>query len=1093
MGGERYVELRVTTAFSFLRGASLPEELVERAAALGHRRLAITDRDGLYGVARAHRMSFEHKVEILVGAEVGLGGPSLVLLATDRASYGHLARLLSEAKLRTGKGGMDLSFDDVARHHHGLLAIHAGALDPLLLAREKELFGDRLSIALERTLSPFDRLQIEAAQSASARFGVPLVATGGVLMHHRGRKPLQDILSCVRMGVRLEEAGRRLLPNAAAHLKSAEEMALLFDGFPEALERSVELADRARFRLSELKHEFATEIIPGGETPIGYLRRLVEKGALERYPEGVPPDVRGQIEHEMRLVAELDFAGYFLTVWDIVRFARSRGILCQGRGSAANSAICFVLGITSIDPVRMSLLFERFISAERGEPPDIDVDFEHERREEVIQYVFEKYGREHAAMVAAVITYRGRSAFREVGKVFGLSDDQLERLSSLQGDFSFEPDGKEEKLSEHEEDWRNRHWHSTTPATTKSLRESGLDPDDPTVRQVIHRATELRGLPRHLGQHSGGVLITRHPLPELVPIENATMPNRTVLAWDKNDLESLGFFKIDLLALGMLTAIHRAFDLIAKHEGLQYTLATIPAEDPEVYAMISDADTIGTFQVESRAQMQVLPKLKPRTFYDLVVSVAIIRPGPIQGDMVHPYLRRRSGEEAVVYPHPALEEILGRTYGVPLFQEQVMKIAIKVAGFSGGEADHLRRAIGWNSKAHIDRLKTRFVDGMLKNGIDLDYAERVFRMVQGFGGYGFPESHAASFALLAYASCYLKRYHPAAFTAAMLASQPLGFYAPNTLVQDAQRHGVVLRSVSVLKSEWNAKLEAGDEAAQAAWWADEAKRSKNARHTPWADWLERGRSRGSRVQPAVRLGFQAVRGMSQAIAERIVAARDAAAPKSIADLVARAEIPRAIARTLAAAGAFADLAETAQEKARREALWKVAALGDPSSLFAGVELGGDPKAAPIPAMGAEELLAADYESLGLSVHTHPMTLLREEMQAQGISSFKDLEHWPEGQRIRVAGLITTRQRPGTASGVVFITLEDEFGHINLVLFPKVFERDRVLAKEAQFVVAVGRVERTEQVTNVIVERLEPLVREAAGPNKPKGRYDRFWW
>ncbi|MFO0725311.1 MAG: DNA polymerase III subunit alpha [Myxococcota bacterium] len=1099
---ETYVELRAASAFSFLRGASHPEELVERAVELGYRRLAITDHDGLYGVVRAFRVAKPLGLHIITGAEIHLEGyarteseaprslpglpPSLVLLATDRAAYGRLSRLLSEGKLRMGKGGFQLSFADVARYAEGLFAIHVGTPDPLLLAQEKDAFGDRLSIAIERNLSPFDRARLEAAQKAAGRFGIALVVTGGVLMHDPSRKPLQDILSAARMGVKLEDAGRRLAPNAVAVLRSPAEMHQLFDGFPEALARTLEIADACTFRLDELKHEFATELIPGGETPLGYLRQLVEKGAKERWPAGVPRDVRQQIEHEMKLIAELDFAGYFLTVWDIVRFARSLGILCQGRGSAANSVVCYALGITSIDPVRMSLLFERFISAERGEPPDIDVDFEHERREEVIQYVFEKYGREHAAMVSTVISYRGRSAFREVGKVFGLADDQLERLSSMQSEFRMAEDD-EEKAPSGQEDPRNRYWASTTPLTLDSLKAAGLDPHDPIVRQVIERAVELRGLPRHLGQHSGGIVISRKPVPEMFPVENATMPFRTVGSWDKDDLEALNIFKIDLLGLGMLSAVRRTFEYVKTYENIDYTLANIPAEDPKVYDMISDADTIGTFQVESRAQMQTLPKLKPRTFYDLVVSVAIIRPGPIQGDMVHPYLRRRAGEEAIEYPHPALEEILGRTCGVPLFQEQVMKIAVKVAGFTGGEADYLRRAIGWNSKTHIDALKEKLIQGMTSRGINLDYAERIFRMIQGFGGYGFPESHSASFALIAYASCYLKRYHPAAFLAAMLNSQPLGFYSPNTLIQDGQRHGVEVRPPSVIESDHLSTLEDPDP-HKAQRWFEAADRPKCAIHTPWADHQRIGVSHGRKLQPAVRIGLHMVRKMSAAIAERIVKARQEKAPETIADLVARAAIPRDVARNLAAAGAFDGIAGSE----RRQAMWKVEALGEPSSMLAGSELMNEGQA-PLPPMNEEEILAADYGITGVSTRRHPMAVLRPAMERQGILSYRQLEEAPDGKRIRVGGLVTTRQRPGTASGVVFITLEDEFGHMNLVVFTQVFERYRTLARDAAFLVVAGKVQREKGVTNVIVERFEPMYRDRPENELPKGRYDRFYW
>lgn len=1086
-----YVELRAKTAFSFLRGASHPEALVRRAATLGYTRLGIADRDGLYGVVRAHRAGREHGVQILVGAELlwprledramGYPPPGLLLYAQDRAAYASLARLLSWAKLRTGKGGFDLTFDDLSLHHHGLIALYVGRPDPFLLARARELFGDRLYLSVERRMVPEDEPRVLEAREASLRSGVPLVVTGGVLMHDRERKPLLDILTCIRLGVRLEAAGRRLEPNAFAHLKSPREMAMIHRELPEALARSVEIADRCAFRLDELKHEFAIETLPDGETPMGYLRQLVERGAHERYPRGVPDDVRRQIEHELRLIDELGFAGYFLTVWDIVRFARAQKILCQGRGSAANSVVCYVLGITAIDPVRMDLLFERFISAERGEPPDIDVDFEHERREEVMQYVYEKYGRDHSGLVATFITYRPRSAFRDVAKVFGFSEDQLERFSGLASALAVRTD--EEAGAKAEGDARNWVFAERRTASDEELRRAGLDPREPAVQQVIRWANELRGLPRHLGQHSGGFLITKQPITELTTVENASMPFRTVIAWDKDDIEALGFFKIDLLSLGMLTAIRRTFDLVAVYEGRELSLANIPGEDPLVYDMISDADTVGTFQVESRAQMQTLPKLKPRTFYDLVVSVAIIRPGPIQGGMVHPYLRRRAGAEPVEYPHPALESILGRTYGVPLFQEQAMKIAIKVAGFSGGEADQLRRAIGWNSKEHIDRLHDRLVCGMRERGVSEDYAERVFRMLQGFSDYGFPESHAASFALIGYVSCYLKRYHPAAFVCALLNSQPMGFYSPNTLVQDAQRHGVLVRSVSVLESEWDSRLEGGDEAAQRAWWA-EAKGSLPARHTPWADRMLGRRARGLYVQPAVRLGLREVKGLSEREGRRIVQARAAQPFASLADLVHRAELSRGAAERLAKAGALAEL----DEPERRRSLWKVRALGPSRSLFAGLEL-PEETPAPLRPMTEEELLAADYESLGLSVERHPMAMLRSDMKRQGILGARELATAADGARLRVGGMVVTRQRPGTASGVMFITLEDEDGHMNLVVLPRVFEQHRALVNEAHLIVAEGELQRDKSgVLNLLVERLHPLRRSLAHPSK---RHDRF--
>ena len=1043
-----YVELRCATNFSFLRGASHPSELVERASYLGHRRLAITDHDGLYGVVQAYRTGLENNVEIIVGTEMHIAGHggALILLATDRPSYGRLARLLSLGRLRVGKGGFHVTLDDVAAHAEGLEAIHVGTPEALALASEKDIFGDRLAIAVERTQTPFDRGRIESAQSASARFGVPLVAVGSVLMHDESRKPLQDILSCIRMGVRLDQGGRRLLPNAHAVLRSPEEMAERFADLPEALEQSLEIADRCAFRLNELEQSFTLEVLPEGETGMGYLRKLVAKGALERYAEGVPEPVQGQIDHELSLIEGLDFAGYFLTVWDIVRFARSRNILCQGRGSAANSVVCYCLGITSIDPIRMSLLFERFISVERGEPPDIDVDFEHDRREEVMQYVFKKYGRDRAAMVANIIRYRGRLAYREVGKVFGLGDDQIDRLTRTRGHWS------ESELSDDE------------------LRDAGLDPDDDTVRQVVSWAEELRGFPRHLGLHSGGFVITKDRLVELAPVENATMENRTVICWDKRDVETLGLVKVDLLALGMLTAVHKAFDIVEQTEGIRLSLADVPAEDALVYEMISDADTVGTFQVESRAQMQTLPRLRPRTFYDLVVAVAIIRPGPIQGDMVHPYLRRRNGEEPVEFPHPALRDILGKTYGLPLFQEQVMKMAVAVAGFTPGESDQLRRAIGWQSQIHIDKLRDRLVTGMLNNGLTPEYAERIFKMIQGFGGYGFPESHAASFALIGYASCYLKRYHPSALLVGLLNSQPMGFYAPHVLISDAIRHGIEVRTPCVMTSEWPTATEPGDPGYTAAWW--QTSQHDCRRHCPWADHANNAHRYGLPIQPAVRLGLSLVNGLRQEEAERLESARKERPFTSIADVVQRSELSKTSAARLAAAGAFSAL-----EPSRRAALWRVMALDLRSPLFAHVELPDDEEVERgLVPMTAIEQMRADYALTGLSAEVHPVALVRGDLRRQGILGSMDLTRSRHGQRVRVGGMVTTRQRPGTASGVIFMTLEDEDGPMNLVVYSQVYDRQRGLARDTTMLIADGEVQRThEKVINIIVRRFTPLM------------------
>ncbi len=1050
-----YVELRCRTAFSFLRGASQPEEIADRAQSLGYQRIGICDDDGLYGVVRTFRAAKPLGLEVLVGAELHLDGedgrkaqksawsPSLVLLAMDRGGYARLSRLLSTGRLRVGKGGFHLTFEDVAKASEGLYAIHAGQPDPFTLAREKEVFGERLSLAVERTQTPLDRARIEAAHVAAARFGIPLVATGGVVMHQPDRKPLQDILSCVRLGLRLQEAGRRLLPNCSGYLKSPKEMLGLFRDFPEAVYQSVEIADQCEFRLDEIHQSFALEALPPGETGMGYLRKLTFKGAQERYPEGPPPEVQKQIEHELKLIDELDFSGYFLTVWDIVRFARTQNILCQGRGSAANSIVCYCLGITAIDPVRMNLLFERFISVERGEPPDIDVDFEHERREEVMQYIYRKYGRDHAAMVANVICYRNKLAYREVGKVFGLGEDQIDRLSGTLG-----------------------RWGSTGIQDEELIR-AGLDPKDAMVRQVVKWAGVLVGFPRHLGLHSGGFVITKEPLMELVPIENATKQHRTVVAWDKRDIEALGLVKVDVLALGMLTTLQRTFKFLKETEGLDLDLAKVPSEIPEIYDMICAADTVGTFQIESRAQMQMLPRLRPRTFYDLVVSVAIVRPGPIQGEMVHPYLRRREGLEPVDYPHPAMKPILDRTYGVPLFQEQVMKVAVAVAGFTAGEADELRRAIGWSSKVHIDRLRVRLIEGMQSNGLSAEYAERIFLMIQGFGGYGFPESHAASFALIAYASCYLKRYHPAAFLAALLNSQPMGFYSPHTLVADAQRHGVQVRAPCVFVSEWQATLEPGLQAEQEAWWQGSPHKEK--RHTPWADRVQGTFKYGLPVQPGVRLGLRSIYGMAKTQAERLVWAREQRPFESVADLMHRADLPRDIAGRLASAGAL-----TAFGLSRRAALWRVMAVQRRAPLFAGVELPGSEVQDVLGTMTPTQQMRADYGAMGLSVLRHPMGLVRGDMRQRGILGYLGLDNMRHGARARVAGMVVTKQRPGTASGVIFITLEDEDGHMNLVVFTQVYERYINVIRDALMIIAEGEVQRTGTVVNLIAHRFVAL-------------------
>ena len=1048
---EGYVELHISTAFSFLRGASRPNEIVQAAVKHGYKRIAITDRNNLYGVVQAYREGRRCGVEIIPGAEVTLSDAkhsTLILLPIDRRGYAHLCRLITLGQRRTAKGDFDLALSDIAEQAEGIIAIHIGHIEPFLLAREKAVFGDRLYLGINRRFVPDDFVRWQLAEKMSARFEVPLVVTGGVLMHGPERKPLQDILTCIRFGLKIDEAGRFLNGNDAGYLRAPCDMKSIFPRYEDALARTIEIADKCSFRLDELNQEFVLEVLPPGETGASYLHKLVARGVEERWPDGPTDSVRSQIAHELKIIEDLKFEGYFLTVWDIVRWARSQGILCQGRGSAANSIVCYVLGITSIDPIRMDLLFERFISMERNEPPDIDVDFEHDRREEVMQYVFRKYGRERAAMVANIVCYRDRLAFREVAKVFGLGEDQIARLSKTRS-----------------------HW-GATPLKEDDLRASGLDPTDKRVRNVVRWGAELVGFPRHLGLHSGGFVITKEPLIDVVPVENATMAERTVIAWDKRDVEALGFVKVDLLALGMLSVLRRSFDYIRQNENLSLNLNLVPAEDDRVYAMIQAADTIGTFQIESRAQMQMLPRLKPKTFYDLVVSVAIVRPGPIQGDMIHPYLRRRDGLESTSYPHPALEAILGKTYGVPLFQEQVMKMAVAVAGFSPGEADQLRRAIGWQSQVQINTLRDRFICGMLANGLERDFAERVFRMIQGFGGYGFPESHAASFALLGYASCYLKRYHPAAFLAALLNSQPMGFYRPHTLVADAQRHGVEVRPVSINDSLWDACLETPSESYAHTWWASQ--KHPVQVHTPWQDAVNNDLRYGRALQPAVRLGFRSINGLGKKTGERLIEARSQRAFADLGDLVRRAGLNKEQATRLVTAGALGCLGYD-----RRRALWEVLAFEQSGPLFAGITLRSsgcyeDPTSVITP-MDRSEHIRADYESVGMCLDHHPMELLRASLREQGVLGAAELDRMQSGRKVEVGGLVITRQRPSTAQGVVFITLEDEYGHINLVVFNQVFNRFKSLARDSTLLRAQGRLERAGKVINIIVESFGELV------------------
>ncbi|HEY3354470.1 MAG TPA: error-prone DNA polymerase [Polyangia bacterium] len=1015
-----YAELHAHSNFSLLDGAAHPDELVGQAAALGYRALALCDRDGLYGVVRAHDAARAAGLKLIVGADVTVaGGRRVTLLCRDRAGYARLSGLITKARLSHPKGTAEARVDDVAAAAAGLVCL---AQDPVFAPTWRDVFGDAFYLELTNHLGPGDDERLGEIARAATRLDIPTVATGDVRYHVPERHRLYDVLVCTREKTTLDRAGRLLAANAERYLKPPAELARLFAAHPGALARTVEIADRCAFSLEELRCRFPEFPLPAGTTAPAYLRTLVAAGAAGRYGAPIGDRVRAQLEHELRLIEKLSLCGYFLIVWDIVRFARERGILCQGRGSAANSAVCYALGITAVDPVGMDLLFERFLSEERAETPDIDLDIEHARREEVIQYVYEKYGRDHAAMACEVITYRGRSAVRDVGKALGLSLKQVDRAAKA-------IDESMAELPQDPEFWRHL---------------VGLDPGDPRVDHLGALTATLAGFPRHLGIHVGGMVVTDRPVADVVPVENATMEARTVTQWDKDDLGALGIIKIDLLGLGMLTLLSKAIALVAAHEGKTIDLARLPMDDPAVYDLICQADTIGVFQIESRAQMNMLPRMKPRCFYDLVIEVAIIRPGPIQGDMVHPFLRRRDGKEAVTYPHPSLEPVLARTLGIPLFQEQGMKLAIVAAGFTPGEADELRRAMGHKrSHERMAALKQRLVDGMARNAIGADVAERIYQELSAFADYGFPESHAASFALLVYASAYLKRYHPAAFYAALLNAQPMGFYAPNTIVQDGKRHGVKFLPVSVRRSGWDCTLE--------------------------------------RAEPgglAVRLGVGLVRGLGDAKREAYEQGLAGEPPKTLRELAQRTKLPRIALERLAAIGALRAFAPS-----RRDAVWDVQALAadDDAGLLAAAE----PEEAPPPLapMDQAERLAADFGSLGLSVESHPVALWRPRLKRQGVLRASEVARAPAGAHVKVAGLAIVRQRPGTAKGMVFITIEDETGLVNLVLTPQIFARFRA-ARDEVLLLCEGRIERAGDVVNVRVTKLESLAARADVPGAP---------
>ncbi len=1003
-----YAELHAISNFSFLRGASHPEELVQRAAELGYCALAITDECSLSGVVRAHMEAQKHPIKLIVGSEFRFDdGLHLVLLATCRQSYGGLAHLITQARRQADKGTYHLTRAMFERYLPvGCLALWRVQLhSPVEQGRWlTQLFPETAWIAINVCRNGEDSHLIAHAKLLAQQCNLPQTACGAVELHHPTRRALCDTLHAIRLNTPLHALGRKLPANAEQHLRPRAHIQRLY--VKGLIQQSVAIAARCHFSMDELRYEYPDQLSPAGYSNTAWLRQLSYQGAKQRWPKGITRAVKQQIEAELALIAELKYEPYFLTVYDIVRFARSQNILCQGRGSAANSAVCYCLGVTEVNPARFNLLFERFISRDRNEPPDIDVDFEHERREEVIQYLYQKYGRDHAALAATVITYRTRSAIRDVGKALGFSLEQVDHLAK-----------------------NVRHWD--TPAVlAKCMEEAGFDARNAQIRHLFSLVEVLQGFPRHLSQHVGGFVISRGPLSELVPIENAAMPERTVIQWEKDDLEALGLLKIDVLALGMLSAIRKCFDYIQAYRGERLSMSRLPSGDQNVYGMMQRADTVGVFQIESRAQMSMLPRLKPANFYDLVIQIAIVRPGPIQGDMVHPYLKNRKNPDKVRYPSEALKAVLSRTLGVPIFQEQVMKIAMVAAGFSAGEADQLRRAMAaWKRKGGLERFETKLISGMLARGYEKRFAEQVFKQVKGFGDYGFPESHSASFALLAYVSSWLKCYEPAAFCCALLNSQPMGFYRPAQLVKDAQRHGVEVRPVDVNQSGWDCHLESGDG-----------------------------------LQPALRLGMRLVKGLAKSAAQRIVQHRQRAPYQSLADATVRTGLGKTALSPLAAADALLSISGH-----RHLAYWDVAAIEQGMPILKAAKFREATPLLPAPTPWQSTL--QDYAATGLTLGTHPLALLRSALDVEDVCTAQKLGCLQSGQLTCVSGLVINRQRPGTASGVIFMTLEDETGHINLVIWPKIAVAERRAVVQAKLMFATGHVQIESDVIHLIVHRL----------------------
>lgn len=1014
----RYIELQITSNFSFLRGGSHPEEMIDRALELGYKEIAITDRNTLAGIVRAHIAAKGKAIRIIPACRLDLqDGASLLAYPTDRDAYARLSALLSEGNIRTEKGHCLLYKADVFRYAKGIKFIAvpppsldaANELSPEFISDLKTYrlaLGRNLYLGAARAYRAYDSKMLYRLSEVATKFGIPLVATNDVHYHIRGRRELQDVLTCIREKCTIYNAGFRLYQNAERYIKPIHEMHRLFRQYPDAIARTQEIADACRFDLNSLEYVYPEEITTDGRTPQQELVQLTWQGAKDHFGDNIPQKISELIIHELEFMERKNYAAYFLTVYDLVRFARNRGILCQGRGSAANSVVCYCLGITSVDPSKFKLLFARFMSDARDEPPDIDVDFEHERREEVIQYIYEKYGRDRAAIVATVTQVHFKGAVRDVAKAMGLSVDAINRLSASSWEFTSE-------------------WFDG-----KKISEGGFNPNDSHLMKVLRLTQQYIGFPRQLGQHTGGFVITRGKLSDLCPILNARMENRTCIEWNKDDIEALGFLKVDVLALGMLTCIRKAFDLVKQHYGRVLTLANIPQDDPAVYEMISHADTIGVFQIESRAQMSMLPRLKPRCFYDLVIEVAIVRPGPIQGDMVHPYLRRRNGQEPVVYPSAELEAILGRTLGVPLFQEQAMEIAIVAAGFTPAEADQLRRSMAtFKAKGLVTQFEKKMVDGMTAKGYTEEFAKRVFKQLEGFGSYGFPESHAASFALLVYVSSWIKCYYPDVFATALLNSMPMGFYQPAQIVIDARKHGVVVLPVDVNYSCWDNKFE-----------------QKEGRYYQ------------------VRLGFRQVKGLREEDMTVLVSAR--IVPFSDIAALRDAGVPMAALEGLADADAFRSLGLD-----RRQALWEVSALDDrPSGMFAGQPSAADDEHTVLPAMSLSEHVVQDYTATSLSLKAHPVSFVREKLAMLQILANRDLDKCSAGALVKVAGLVLVRQRPGTASGICFITIEDETGIANLVVFKKLFEQYRKEILQSRLLMVEGKLQREGEVTHVVVTR-----------------------